>query len=50
MNRHLDSEWYVKPLIIKEGDKVLVKRDESKKTNDIVYNTALALNLTRKGK
>ena len=36
MNRHPDS---VKPLIIKEGDKVLVKRDESMKTNDIAYNT-----------
>ena len=49
MNRHLDSEWYVKPLIIKEGDKVLVKRDESKKTNDIVYNTAPSIEFDKKG-
>ena len=51
MNRHPDSEWYVKPfiLIIKEGDKVLVKRDESKKTNDIAYNTTPSIEFDKKG-
>ena len=45
----------VKPSIIKKkGEKVLVKRDESKKKSDVPYNTTanilhLALNLTRKG-
>ena len=51
INRHPDSEWYVKPfnLIIKEGDKVLVKRDESKKTNDIAYNTKPSIEFDKKG-
>ena len=51
MNGHPDSEWYVKPfnLIIKEGDKVLVKRDESKKTNDIAYNTTTSTEFDKKG-
>ena len=53
MNRHPDSEWYVKlfNLIIKEGDKVLVKRDEykSKKTNDIAYNTKPSIEFDKKG-
>ena len=49
MNRHPDSDWYVKPLIIKEGDKVLVKRDESKKTNDIAYNTTPSIEFDKKG-
>ena len=45
MNRHPDS---VKPLILK-GDKVLVNRDESKKTNDIAYNTATSIEFDKKG-
>ena len=49
MNRHPDSDWYVKPLIIKEGDKVLVKRDESKKTNDIAYNATPSIEFDKKG-
>ena len=51
MNRHPDSEWYVKPfnLIINEGDKILVKRDESKKTNDIAYNTTPSIEFDKKG-
>ena len=49
MSRHPDSEWYVKALITKEGDKVLVKRDESKKTNDIAYNTTLSIEFDKKG-
>ena len=49
MNRYPDREWYVKPLIIKEGDKVLVKRDETKKTNDITYNTTPSIEFDKKG-
>ena len=39
MNRHPDNEWYIKPLIIKEGDKVLVKQDEPRKKNNKPYST-----------
>ena len=51
MNRHPDSEWYVKPfnLIIKEGGKVLVKLDESKKTNNIAYNITPSIEFDKKG-
>ena len=46
MDRHPDS---VKPLIIKEGDKVLFNRDESKKMNDIAYNTRTSTEFDKKG-
>ena len=50
MNRHPDSEWYVKPLITKEGDQVLVKQDESKKKkNDMPYNTTPSNEFDKKG-
>ena len=49
MNRHPDSEWYVKPLIIKEGDHVLVKRDALKKRNDMPYNTTPSIEFDKKG-
>ena len=39
MNRHPDNEKYIKPLIIKEGDKVLVKQDEPRKKNNKPYST-----------
>ena len=46
MNRHPES---VKPLIIKGRDKVLVNPDESKKTNDIAYNTTTSIEFDKKG-
>ena len=46
MNRHPES---VKPLIIKGRDKVLVNPDESKKTNDIAYNTTPSIEFDKKG-
>ena len=49
MNRHPDREWCVKPMIIKEGDQVLVKRDESKKKNDMPYNTTPSIEFDTKG-
>ena len=49
MNRHPDREWCVKPMIIKEGDQVLVKRDESKKKNDMPYNTTPSIKFDNKG-
>ena len=48
MERHPDSEWYVKPPIIKEGDKVLVKRDDSKKKGDTSYNTTPSIEFDMK--
>ena len=38
----------VKPLIIKEGDQVLVKRDESR-MNDMPYNTTPSIEFDKKG-
>ena len=38
MKEHADNKRYVKPSAIKEGDIVLVKRDETKKKGDIPYN------------
>ena len=49
MNIYPDCEWYAKPLIIKEGDKALVKRDDSKKTKDIAYNTTPSIEFDKKG-
>ena len=49
MNRHPDIKWYVKPLIIKEGDQVLVKRDESKKKSDMLYNTIPSIDFDKEG-
>ena len=48
MNRHPDSEWYVKPLIIKEGDQVLIKQDELR-NNDMPYNTTRSIEFDKKG-
>ena len=48
IERHPDSEWYVKPPIIKEGDKVLVKRDDSKKKSDTSYNTTPSIEFDMK--
>lgn len=49
MKRHFDSVWYVKPSIIKEGDKALVKRDESKKKSDMPYNTTPSIEFDKRG-
>ena len=38
MKEHADNKRYVKPSAIKEGDIVLIKRDETKKKGDIPYN------------
>ena len=38
MREHADNKRYVKPSAIKEGDIVVVKRDETKKKGDIPYN------------
>ena len=48
IERHPDSEWYVKPPIIKEGDKVLVKRDDSKKKSHMPYNTTPIIEFDKK--
>ena len=47
MKRHPDSEWYVKPSIIKEGDKEQVKRDELKKSI-MPYNNTPGIEFDRK--
>ena len=46
MKRHPDSEWYVKPSIIK-GDKEQVKRDELKKSI-MPYNNTPGIEFDRK--
>ena len=38
MKEHADNKRYVKTLAIKEGDIVLVKRDETMKKGDTPYN------------
>ena len=38
MKEHADNKQYFKPSAIKEGDIVLVKRDETKKKGDTRYN------------
>ena len=38
MKEHADNKQYVKPSAIKEGDIVLVKRDETKNKGDTPYN------------
>ena len=48
MKRHSESVWYVKPSIIKEGDKALVKRDESKK-GDMPCNTTPSIEFDKRG-
>lgn len=49
MKRHSDSVWYVKPLIVKEGHKAPVKRDESKKKSDMSYNTTPSIEFDKRG-
>ena len=34
MKKHADNKRYIKPLTVKEGDTVFVKRDDSKKKGD----------------
>ena len=38
MKKHADNKRYIKPSTVKEGDTVLVKRDDSKKKSDTPYD------------
>ena len=38
MNEYADNKRYIKPSDAKEGDTVLVKRDDSKKKSDTPYD------------
>lgn len=43
------NKGYVKPSAIKEGDDVMVKRDETKNKGDTLYNPIHRLSPTSKG-
>ena len=49
MKKHADSKSYVKPSVIKEGDKVLVKRDERMKKSDTPYDPTPRVVVDKKG-
>ena len=49
MKEHADNKRFVKPSAIKEGDIVLVKRDETKKKGDTPYNPITRTVIKTKG-
>ena len=49
MKEHADNKRYVKPSKAKEGDTVLVKRDDSKKESDTSYDPRTHIIVEKKG-
>ena len=49
MKEHADNKRYVKPSNAKEGDTVLVRRDDSKKKSDTPYGPRPHIILEKKG-
>lgn len=49
MKEYVDNKCYVKLLNVKEGDMVLVKRDDLKKKSDILYDLRLYFIVEKKG-
>lgn len=49
IKKHADNKRYVKPSTVKEGDTVLVKRDDSKKKSDTPYDPKPHIVVAKKG-
>lgn len=49
IKKHADNKRYVKPSTVKEGDTVLVKRDDSKKKSDTPYDPRPHIVVGKKG-
>ena len=49
MKKLADNKWYIKPSTVKEGDTVLVKRDDSKKKSDTPYDSRPHTVVEKKG-
>lgn len=49
MKKHADNKRYIRPSTVKEGDTVIVKRDDSKKKSDTPYDPRPHIVVEKKG-
>ena len=47
--KHADNKRYIKPSTLKEGDTVFVRRDDSKKKSDTLYDPRPLIVVEKKG-